>query len=179
LLSNLPLSLYFLLLFFLFLNSVGAVAASMLGYVLPGVLYLQSYKTELKSAWFDAIGLETEDSDMSDANSVQVMNNIIHKNNENNDNNDNNNSNNSNSSSNTLLNNNNVNSSDISNSLSSESSMSENTDISCETRNLVTGRKRKTKYQKFRALSLFFMPCFMILFGFVSMVIGVTSVFLF
>jgi lipopolysaccharide export LptBFGC system permease protein LptF len=152
------------------LNSAGAVAASMLGYVLPGVLYLQTYKAELKVAWSDAIGLETEDADMSDANSVQVMNNIIHKNNS--DNSDIHNDM-------TFLNGNNVNSSDTNNSLSSESTMSDNNENSSETKNLVTGRKRKSKYQKFRALSRFFMPFFMILFGCLSMIIGVTSVFLF
>lgn len=126
------------------------------------------------------MGLESEDVDMSDANSVQVMNSIIHKNNENSDayndkrvlnGSDSNNGSNANT----------VNSSDI-NSLSSEGSMiSENNDNSSETKNLVTGkkRKRKSKYQKFRALSRFFMPFFMILFGCSSMVIGVTSVFLF
>jgi hypothetical protein len=160
----------FIFLFFI-LNSAGAVAASMLGYVLPGVLYLQTYKAELKVAWSDAVGLETEDADMSDVNSVQAMNNIIHKNNENSSSDIHNDK--------IPLNGNNVNSSDINNSLSSESSMSDNNENSSETKNLVTGRRRKSKYQKFRALSRFFMPFFMILFGCLSMVIGVTSVFLF
>ena len=166
----------------------------MLGYVRPGVLYLQTYKIEAKAAWMDIFSKEccdcnnfTNSSQVIDAktNSVDKCNIIFdHTVNDNTtkdydcdiENNGNNGHNNSKN-----MNNNNM--VDIDNnmniSLGSESSSQSDTALTAETKSLISGKKRNTLVQKIRVLSRFFMPVFMIFFGLCSMVIGVTSVFLF
>ena len=163
----------------------------MLGYVLPGVLYLQTYKIEAKAAWMDIFSKEccdcnnfTNSSQITDAktNNVDKSNVIFdHSVNGNTtkdddcdiESNGNNNSKNMNNNDMVDIDNN------MNISLGSESSSQSDTALTAETKSLISGKKRKTTVQKIRVLSRFFMPVFMIFFGLCSMVIGVTSVFLF
>ena len=163
----------------------------MLGYVLPGVLYLQTYKIEAKEAWMDIFSKECCDCNFTNSSvTMDVKTNNVDKistksDNSVNDNTtkdgdcdienvgDNNRNRNRNNNCDVDIDNN------MNTSSGSESSRQSDTALTAETKSLISGRKRKTMAQKVRVLSRFFMPVFMIFFGICSMVIGVTSVFLF
>ena len=170
-----------LILFFLFFDIVtGALAASMLGYVLPGVLYIRTHHKEAREALNDIFGKDDcfeiiGDSNKSNNNdSSNIDNNRVDDNNNNNNNNNRGCINNSNS----AMHSNNM-SSPSNDSEASPVMTGQNSSYNSETKNLVTGRKRKTSYQKFVFMSRFFMPIFLIVFGCLAAIVGVTSVFYF
>jgi hypothetical protein len=171
----------------------GALAASMLGYVLPGVLYIRTHHKEAREVLNDLFGKDDCFEIIGDSNKSNNIDTDTYINNSNSgDNNDSSNIDNNRCDDNNNNNNNrgSINNSDMhSNNMSSPSNDSEaspvnhmtgqNRSYSSETKNLVTGRERKTPYQKFVFMSRFFMPIFLIVFGCLAAIVGVTSVFYF
>jgi lipopolysaccharide export LptBFGC system permease protein LptF len=179
----------------------GALAASMLGYVLPGVLYIRTHHKEAREVLNDLFGKDDCFEIIVDSNKSNNIDTDTYINNSNSgDNNDNSNIDNNRVDDNNNKDNNNNNNnsrgcidnsnSDMhSNNMSSPSNDSEaspvnhmtgqNSMYNSGTKNLVTGRKRKTSYQKFVFMSRFFMPIFLIVFGCLAAIVGVTSVFYF
>ena len=174
----------------------------MLGYVLPAVLYLSTYKEEVKQAWIDILffchwksmdsqrdtdhdEIENENEyNRTDAKNIlnsNVNNDYDDSNNNNTVNNDNNNhSNNDNS------NNNNINTDNndcviiFNNNYSNHNNQNElNVKSSKTFFNKKNNVDRKTFSNLIKSISRFFLPIFMIIFGILSMVIGVSSIFLF
>ena len=183
----------------------------MLGYVLPGVLYIRTHHREAREVLDDLFGkdesfetiVDTNNSNVTDCDSDAYMNSYIDNDNDNrndnrndsiNDDNDNNHNNNngidSNINNNSNSNNNNreivIN---ITNSPTTESDIElsptnhcltgQNSVYDSQTKRLIIGKKRKTVYQKLKLMSRFFMPLFLIVFGVLAAVVGVTSVFFF
>ena len=194
---------FVLLMLFLFCFShfvvivTGALAASMLGYVLPGVLYIRTHHKEAREVLNDLFGKDDCFEIIGDSNKSNNIDTYINNSNsgDNNDSsnidnnrcddNNSNNNNNNNSNYRGSINNSDMNSSNMS-SPSNDSEASpvnhmtgQNSSYISETKNLVTGRKRKTSYQKFVFMSRFFMPIFLIVFGCLAAIVGVTSVFYF
>ena len=178
----------------------------MLGYVLPGVLYICTHQREAQEVLVDLFGKEESPETIADPNCSNITDSDIYINNyncndDNNDDNHNGNnmndgdnysydSNDSDSKTNKSCNNDhsnrkivdiNINSPSIDNEASPthDSITSPSSVYSSETKSLVTGKKRKTVHQKFKLMSQFFMPIFLIVFGFLAAIIGVTSVFFF
>ena len=178
--------------FFYFLLIVtGALAASMLGYVLPGVLYIRTHHKEAREVLNDLFGKDDCIEIIGDSNKSDIYisssnsgdnndsSNIDNRCDDNNINNNNNNRGCINNSS-SDMHSNNMRSPSNDNEASPVSHMTaQNTSYNSETKNLVTSRKRKTSYQKFVFMSRFFMPIFLIVFGCLAAIVGVTSVFYF
>ena len=199
--------IYIFLTFCFSLLGKGAVAASMLGYVLPGVLYLSTYKKEARQAWNDVLLYFSSHSNCERDNvNVSIIERNSHDavNNRNNvDNNDNNNSNDdddnnesncdnnafiinitdndsiNNNDNNDSINNNGDNNDNKNDSINNDNSSDQNGQNVNNFNNFRYLQHNKTFYNLFQALYPFFLPIFMIIFGFLSMVIGVSSIILF
>ena len=183
----------------------------MLGYVLPGVLYIRTHHREAREVLDDLFGkdesfetiVDTNNSNVTDCDGDAYMNSYIDNDNDNrndnrndsiNDDNDNNHSNNNGIDSN-INNNSNSNSNNreivinITNSPTTDSDIElsptnhcltgQNSVYDSQTKRLIIGKKRKTVHQKLKLMSRFFMPLFLIVFGILAAVVGVTSVFFF
>ena len=163
----------------------------MLGYVLPAVLYLSTYKEEVKQAWIDILlfchwkSTDSQRDNDHDQNESENENeneynlkdakNILNSNvnNDNDDNNDNN-------------NNNHINTDNddcviiFNNNYSKHNNQNELNVKSCKTFfHKENNKERKTFSNLIKSIFPFFLPIFMIIFGILSMVIGVSSIFLF
>ena len=187
----------------------GAVAASMLGYVLPGVLYMRTHHQEAREILDDLFGkdesfeaiVDTNSPNVTDCDSDAYMNSYIDNDNDNNNDNRNDNINNVNDCNHS--NNNGIDSNISNNSNSSRREIvitissspttdsdsevsptnhcltAQNSVYNSQTKRLIIGKKRKTVHQKLKLMSRFFMPLFLIVFGLLAAVVGVTSVFFF
>lgn len=177
----------------------------MLGYVLPGVLYIRTHHREAREILNDLFGkdesfeaiVDTNSPNVTDCDSDAYMNSYIDNDSDNRndsikDNNDNNHSNHNGINSH-IDNNSNGSSREIAITIASSPTTDSDSEVSptnhciigqnsvynSQTKRLIIGKKRKTVHQKLKLMSRFFMPLFLIVFGLLAAVVGVTSVFFF
>ena len=153
----------------------------MLGYVLPAVLYLSTYKKEVKQAWTDISHYCTwtstdrshdnhhDENENENENIRHGVKNILNSNisNESDDNN-----------------NSNIDNNDCVITFNNEYAQQTDQSVfyATSSKNFFQKHKiveKKTLSQLFKSIFPFLLPIFMIIFGILSMVIGVSSIFLF